>query len=705
MPKPLGPVTTSTIQPLSEPTQKEGSGTTGTSQGKRVRAVQTQKTMPHNRSGKLELRRLGSKPLSERTVSSLPSSIGATNESTPSTSRAPVMAVLGITLDESLNQEEAESIIAEFGKGTSPVLDIHSEETIRLLSALNKTGQRLTLAPTLYKKALRECPELIWGRFVISENDIVSNHLSKNPPKIFLEHGTHPSSIMSSMLEILTDQPGHTQLCLEERQSYYEAMLVTAILNGYEDRSGDNSELTKKFEDIRKRGEVLDQSPDRIYADNPMINAELRASKREELLALAREVNPELTEQGLAITHYLSNPLNTLPELAHIGQKVMANFEAQAEKNGEPDTRFPHHYFDQEFTYDRLNDRTTDNIKEELLGISPRFSEVQHLALDKRSEGVFYPYPVMNRDGTSKMDTWIGQHKLHQSLALATGKDGKVSPQFLGFVEPARANQVVISHGSFRDHALSDNILHTKNVHDLQMALLRDKGLMDEEFQKKMFAASGTQLSLWQALFDRNCISPSADAYIGDHAIQHPCLSLGAPSSLYPLLSSQQISRSLTLFADQAPLETLAPLYQKLHPDAAVNTEENMRSALRTMAEQINAVEVAMISSNYKDLVKAGNETAPAFAERFESEGKGYRQQHPALKAIEMYGKVSNLHSCNFIGDEEMADLGKNVYESKVLRDENGEMMENADGSCYLLPDGHLITKDFTILYKVRSLS
>lgn len=643
--------------------------------------------------------------LSDRTAALLPQTPSVSEgHHAPAPSRAPVMALCGIRLDESLGQAEAEQIIADFGNQSSFLLDPGSEETLRLLSALNKTGQRLTLDSGQYSEVLRDFPELVWGRFVISESDVLSEPGSSAVPKLYQEHGTHPSSIMAGLLEIMTGQEGITQQCLAERQSYHDLLVLASVLVGHYAKQlalidgGFLDEKDAKFKSFEEKIKPLLVGTK--FSENALINSQFRKETLEEYRTMAMDIDPVLTEGGLAISHYFNNPIHCIPELAKLGQRVINTYQQQAEQVGLMDAQFPHHYFDDEFEYKTIDDRSTPAASEQDQAL---YSKEQQRGLVARANGTYYPHPVKNPDGSTKMDAWVKEHKLFQSLAMATSKDGKVTPQFLGFVDPRRANGIVLKRGSFRDHAISDNILHTKNVHDVQARLLRDKGLFDDEFLTRMLSGPPSLLSMWEALLDQNCLSPLADSYLGDQIIQHPCLSLGAPSRLFPLLSSQQISKALQLFADQASPDMLKQLLHTVQPDFQTGTEEAMRDALRTLSLQINAVEVSMISSNYKDLVKAGELTAPAFEERFEKEGKGFEESHPALKAIEMYNKVTSLADCNFIADPEMEGLGRKAYEPQVLRDKNGNMMENEDGSCYLLPDGHMVSKDFAILYKVRS--
>ncbi|MCL6268909.1 hypothetical protein M3P05_02950 [Sansalvadorimonas sp. 2012CJ34-2] len=638
-------------------------------------------------------------------------------------SRAPVMALFDIALDEDMTEEEARRVIIEFSKKYSHIpkleLDLNSQETQKFLSALNKTGQRIRLRAPDYSRIRTNAPELIYGRFVIDGNNVVNSSYSPSSPTTYVEYGSHPDAIMAGLLELLTCEKGVAQLCLKERQEHHELSVLKDILGAYINKHKNdyyNNKLLppdkQQFEAVKNSLEPIQLNRSGLYSQRPHINPDLAASLIDSTRKLAMEVAPELTQRCVNISHYLHDPIEFLPQLANLGQRIITVFQQQTARSGTADSNFPHYYFGDEFNFKLTNDRVNQDISPALRGYCCQISKTQATLLPIRFRGSYYPQPIVNTDkldGSTKMDDWVSQHKLHHSLALAAGKDGRVSPQFLGFLKPKQANVIVTQYGSFRDHALSCNPFHTKNVHDLQMAVLRDKQLMDDSFLPQILCPLGVENgndNLWPNLFDANCLVPETDSYLGDQVILRPSLALNSPNIIIGLLSSQNLSRSIALCADKAQPDTLGKLFHRLcSPDKMTDTPETeMREGLRMLSLQINALEVSIISSNYKDLKKIGTYAAPLFAERFTREGRPFEQTSPARRAIELYEKASDVANCNFIADSEITDIGRKVYEPQVLRDKNGAMLESEDGTCYLLPGGHLINKDFTVLYKNHSL-
>ncbi|MCL6268910.1 hypothetical protein M3P05_02955 [Sansalvadorimonas sp. 2012CJ34-2] len=639
-------------------------------------------------------------------------------------SRAPVMALFDIPLDEDMTEEQARKVITEFNDKHSDNLelglDLNNQETQKLLSALNKTGQRLRLRAADYSRIHANSPELIYGRFVIHDRNVINNIYSATPPVIFTEDGSHPDAIMASLLELLTCPDGIAQLCLKERQIQHEFLVLTDILTAYscnpEPVSGGRTTSAQKQERLKTTVEDKIHSVNRKkhsqYSNDPFRNSDIAASMIDEYRKLAIAVAPELSQRCMEISRYLHEPMDYVPQLAKLGEKIIDIFQKQATGAGEADTSFPHHDFHEELEYKLVRDRAVEDVsssKQDQVA-SKVFSEAQGIAHQERLKGSYYPCPRVKHDDATgtKMDDWIKSHKLYQSLALAAGKNGRVSPLFLGFVDHLEADIIAAEHGSFRDHALSCAIFHTKNVHDLQMAILRDKGLMNDRLLPQILSPyhGGFDENLWPNLFDLACLSPYSNSHLGDQAILRPCLTLNAPNTTFGLLSSQSLSRSIALCADKAQPDTLGKLFHRLfYPGELTNTtEEEMRKVLRTVSRQINALEVSIISSNYKDLIKIGTHAAPLFTKRFAEEKRPYQHAHPALRAIEMYEKATSLESCGFVKDIYIHGLGREVYMPQVLENEDGTLLESADGTCFQLPGGHLINEDFTVLYKNHAL-
>ncbi|WP_153765315.1 hypothetical protein [Endozoicomonas sp. OPT23] len=430
-------------------------------------------------------------------------------------------------------------------------------------------------------------------------------------------------------------------------------------------------------------------------ANNPALIKE----STKELKALLRGVMTEPAELDriLEVDSFINSPMKYIGEMVSLGRKLEEVYRTEVEAAGKSVSSFPCAYFDEAFEHKLLENKPLDSYYKKFKG---RYSERQWLSMEHR-EGVYYPYPVMEDDTFSVMDNWTAQNKLYQSLAKAASVTGKPTPLFLGFVQPEVAREYIREYSGFRDHALSSNILHTKYVHDLQLSLLRQSELLDDELLEKMVSMEGGgNGSLWNSLIDRNCLAPDNDCFVGEDAIQHFCLSLSAPSQIYPLISSQQLSKSVSLCANKGSSEQVVKLYHSLSHDSSEISEEQARNHLITMARHINAVEVSMISANYKDMIKAGVHVAPHFEKKFAEAGAPYVETHPALKAIEMFDKSESKQLCQFIADKEIEGIGKKVFDSQIKRNWLGIREKSADGKHYVLKSGDLISKDYSVLLK-----
>ena len=643
--------------------------------------------------------------LAERLVAPLHKGTGAENQGKPQVyDRSPVIGLFGVQLDHSMTEAEAEAFLQQYGERTESALELGSNDTCKLFSALNKTGKKLVLTEAEYQTVLKECPELVWSRFVICEKNVLEDKSVDPPVRVYVEHGSHPANICAGLLDVFMNPDGFTQQCLEERQEWYKYLTLDAIA-GQIVGGNITTDNEQKLADLKQLVEEVKQSAQADYDNNWVHNHECMKEfmgKYEELL---KPVCPKLMESCLGIVEHTTNPMAFISGIAKIGEKVEANYKSSATQAGKTNPQFPHGYLDKEFEYLKIESvPVPEAMSDAAEAKSSTMSPGLHLALPERG-GTYYPFPTKNATGGCEMDDWLAANeKLYQSLARASSKTGYPSPLFIGLVNPRNAADVIVANGGFRDHSLANNLRHTKNVHDLQTAMLREAGLLNDELMAQLVAPVGPGVTIWAALLDMTCVAPIDDIYLGDHVIEQFSLMLTAPHIGFSLLSSQQLSRSLALCAEKADPTQLKALSQRLFPEESIGGEAEIRKKLHEMSQHVNAVEVSILVSNYKDLLKAGKITAPLFAERFAEEGHPFEETHPALRAVELYHSVDK-GICGFMVEPEINELGKTFYEEQVLLDPaTGEKMRTDDGDHYLLKGGNFITTDFAILYKNRPL-